>query len=302
MEIEQFSNTIATLVTNGFHIHKIDRLSPKDVIINARKYDRLGAEVRYSIMFSNDNHETALIESLNKISIAYNSHPIYVNDNYTTTDFSSHTQKSFFDFFGGIINTGLTLIPDLPTILNELGHNRLPTSLSGNPEDLHELYVAECLQFILQSPTRRYGQERAFESLPDGIVLGKGFMILVDSKAYSSGFSFQADDIKRFEFYVEDFNNRYSQFFGRVFTFLVVSGNFTDSGKSIQGRSEELYKKCGCKLSCLASKVLGDIVQLIQQKPRERTSIKWENILINQQIEMKYVNQEIKRIQKDKIH
>ncbi|WP_439483990.1 restriction endonuclease FokI C-terminal domain-containing protein [Cyclobacterium plantarum] len=302
MEIEQFSNTIATLLTNGFHIHKINRFSPDNVIVNARKYDRLGAEVRYSVMFSNDNQETAIIESLKKICEAYNSHPIYVNDNYVIKGITSHTQKSFFDFFGGIITIGLTLIPNLATILNELGHNRLPTSLSGDPEDLHELYVAECLQFILESPTRRYGQERAFESLPDGIVLGKGFMILMDSKAYSRGFSFQADDIKRFASYVEDFNSRYSQFFGRVFTFLVVSGNFTDSKKSIQGRSEELYKKCGCKLSCLTSKVLGDIVQLMQQKPRERTSINWENILINQQIEMKHVNQEIKRIQKDKIH
>ena len=298
----QISNTIATLLTNGFHIHKIDRLSPENIIINARKYDRLGAEVRYSIMFSNDKHETAIIESLNRVSKSYDSHPIYVNDYYTLKDVSSHSQKSFFDFFGGIINTGLTLIPDLPTILNELGHNRLPTLLSGDPEDLHELYVAECLQFILESPTRRYGQERSFESLPDGIVLGKGFMILVDSKAYSNGFSFRADDIKRFTSYVDDFNNRYAQLFGRVFTFLVVSGSFTDSQKSIQGRSEELYRNCGCKISCLISKVLADIVQLLQQKPQIRTSINWKNIFINQQIEMKHVNQEIRRIQKDNIH
>lgn len=302
MEKEQFLNTIATLVTNGFHIHRIDRLSPGNVIINTRKYDRLGAEVKYSIMFSNDNQETALIESLNKISKAYNSHPIYVNDNYSVKELSSHTQKSFFDFFGGLINTGLMLIPELPTILNELGHNRLPISLIGDPEDLHELYVAECLQFILESPTRRYGQERVFESLPDGIVLGKTFMILVDSKAYTHGFSFQADDIKRFTSYVVDFNNRYSQYFGRVFTFLVVSGNFTDSDKSILGRSDELYKNCGCKLSCLTSKLLGDIVQLMQQNHQERSSIIWENILINQRIEMKHVNQELRRIQKDKIH
>ncbi len=302
MEKEQFLNLIATLVTNGFHIHKIDRLSPENVIINARKYDRLGAEVRYSIMFSEDYRETALVESLKKISTAYGSHSLYVNDNYILEHISSYSQKNFFDFFGGIVNTGLTLIPDLPTILNELGHNRLPGTLKGDPEDLHELYIAECLQLILESPTRRYGQERAFESLPDGVVIGKNFMVLIDSKAYAKGFPFQADDMKRFASYVEDFNNRYSQYLGRVFTFLVVSGSFPDSEKSINGRSDELYKMCGCKLSYLTSLELGNIVQLLQKLPQERSSLNWQNILINQQIEMKHIKQEIKKIQKDKMH
>lgn len=289
-------------MTNGFQIHKIDRISPENIIINARKYDRLGAEVRYSIMFSEDEHETAPVESLKNISRSYDSHPIYVNDNYLLKDVGSYSQTEFFNFFGGIVNTGLTLIPGLTTILNELGHNRLPEILTGEPEDLHELYVAECLQFILQSPTRRYGKARAFESLPDSVVLGRNFLILVDSKAYSKGFAYHADDIKRFASYVEDFNTRYSQYLGRVFTFLVVSGSFLDSDKSIIGRSEELYKLCGCKLSCLTSSELGEIVKHLQKIPQERSSLDWQNIFVNQKIEMRHVSNELLRIKKDRVH
>src|SRR5262249_52968181 len=156
---------------------------------------------------------------------------------------NTYTRDEFFGFFGGIINTGLILIPNLPQILDQLGHNKLPNGLTGDPDDLQELYVKECLQFIMESPTRRYGIDRCFESLPDGVVLSKeGFMLLFDSKSYSKGFSFEADDIKRFKSYVEDFRHRYSGLFGNILSFVVVTGEFKDSAGAIAGRSNELYR------------------------------------------------------------
>src|SRR5690606_30053412 len=140
-------------------------------------------------------------------------------------------------------------------------------------------------------------------SLPDGVVLGKDkYMILLDSKAYTKGFDFSADDIKRFSSYISDFNERYGQFFGSIFSFIVVSGKFNDSIGSIQKRSKELYNLSNCRLSCIESKVLGEIVELLRTKPKIRNSINWKNIFTETIIEKKYVQSEIKRIDKDKIH
>jgi hypothetical protein len=204
--------------------------------------------------------------------------------------------------FGGIINTGLVLIPRLSDILDSLGHNSVPSELSGKADDLHEMYVKECLQFVMESPTRRYGMDRSFESLPDAAVLCKdGFMLLVDSKAYSNGYSFSADDLKRYKSYVEDFRMRYSQFLGPVFSFVVVSGHFIDSNDSIQNRSDEFYKICQCKISCIESKEVGIITEFLRKSPAIRSAINWKNIFSELIISNKTIETEISRIKKDSI-
>ena len=47
------SEIIITLVTNGFIIDKTERFPTDNLILNIKKYDKLGAEVRYSILFTN---------------------------------------------------------------------------------------------------------------------------------------------------------------------------------------------------------------------------------------------------------
>jgi hypothetical protein len=299
----EFSNIIATLVINGFHINHVDRFPSDNSIINTYKYDKLGAEIRYSILFSEDKTETAILTTLTKIAKNYGSKPLLISDYLTTSDITIYSVKQFFDFFGGIVNTGLILIPNLSDILDILGHNKLPSGLVGDPDNLLELYTSECFQFIFESPTRRYGSDRLFTKLPDGIILCKNkFMILFDSKAYKDGFDISSDDINRFAFYVNDFNNRYANYFGYIFSFVIVSGHFNASEKSISNRSAELYQLCNCKISTINCKELGNIVQLTQSYPDIKGSIDWKNIFSNVIIESKYVQQEINRINKDKIY
>jgi hypothetical protein len=303
MTTTEFSNIISTLVINGFHIKQVERFSATNPIVHTYKYDKLGAEIRYSILFSEDKTETAILQTLEKTAKSFNAQPILVNDHFSTDKFKSHTTKKFFDFFGGMVNTGLILIPNLSGILHELGHNKLPTGLTGEPEDLLELYSSECFQYIFESPTRRYGSDRLFEKLPDGLVLCKNhFMILFDAKAYKDGFEFDSKTMNSLKFYVDDRSNNYSSYFGNIFSFIVVSGHFNDSETSLQNRSDELYNLCNCKISCIKSKELGDIVQLLKNNPDIRGSIQWKNIFSNVVAETKYVQQEIKRIQKDKVH
>lgn len=297
-----FGDIISTLVTNSFHIFKVERVPGNNTIINTYKFDNLGAEIRYSILFTNHSEATTIIKFLSKFAKQYDSLPIIVGENIETDECKCYTNADFYKILGGYVSLGLILIPNLKDILNELGHNKLPVGLSGEPNDLHEIFIAECMQFIMSSPTRRYGKDRLFESLPDGIILGKdGYMVLLDSKAYSKGFEFSADDIKRFSSYISDFNERYSQFFGSIFTFIVVSGKFNDSSASIQKRSDELYKLSNCKLTCLESKELGEIVELLKIKPKTRFSINWKNIFTEVIVKVESVEAEIKRIEKDKI-
>jgi nucleoside diphosphate kinase len=299
----EFGNIISTLITSGFHISKVERVSGNNQIINAYKFDRLGAQIRYSLLFSELSETDTLIKYLQKIAKRYNSLPIIISDKIKTTECQSYTNDEFYKTLGGYVNTGIILIPNLSVILNDLGHNNLPLGLTGEPDDLHEIYIAECLQFIMSSPTKRYGIDRLFESLPDGVVLGKDkYMILLDSKAYSKGFDFSSDDIKRFASYISDFSQRYSSFFGSIFSFVVVSGEFNDSINSIENRSEELYKLSNCRISCIESKILGEIVELIKSRPEIRLSINWKNIFTETMVETKHVLKEIKRIEKDKIH
>jgi len=303
MTKEEISNIVSTLITNGFLVDQSERFPNGNIIFNILKLDKLGATVKYSILFTKDKNESQLTNSLLTLSKAFVATPLIVSDNFTSASCKSYNFQKFYDFFGGIVNTGLILIPNLPDILEELGMNKVPPVLQGDAFDLHEIYVKECLQFILQSPTRRYGKERLFESIPDGIIVCKNaMMILYDSKAYSNGFDFKADDIKRFASYVEEFNHRYSHFLGKVFTFIVVSGKFNSTVKAIANRSKELYQKCNCKLSCITSRELGSIVQLLQKEPDFCTSILWKNIFSELIIDTILIQKEIMRVKKDNLN
>lgn len=303
MQKEELSNLICTLTINGFHLGKVERLSPDNVILNCHKFDKLGGTANYILLLSDDKTESSSCDTLAKMaSHDKKAKAILINNCFESTRFDTHTKEKFFEFLGGMVNTGLILIPNLPDILDQLGHNKVPTGLAGRADDLHELYIKECLQFVMNSPVRRYGIDRAFQKLPDGVVLGKDrILIPIDSKAYTSGYGISADDIKRYAFYCNDFRQRYSNDFGPVYSFLVVTGSLLDSEEAIANRSSELYNECGVKLNCVESKVLGLIVEALKNEPQFKSALNWKNVFLNPKIELKQFNKELDRIKKDKI-
>lgn len=303
MSTKEFSDTIATLILNGFHVSTVDRLSPTNIIVNCYRLDKLGAIARYSILFSDDPLESASCELLIKIATdREHSKPLLVSERYSTKACDSYSTAEFFDFFGGVVNTGLVLIPGLPGILQKLGLNELPAGLSGKPNDLHELYVKECLQFVMDSPARRYGSDRLFQKLPDAIVLGRDQLLLpLDSKSYSGGYSISSDDINRYAFYVNDFNKRYSGYVGKAFAFVIVTGTISDSEQSIQNRSQELYIQCGATICCLDSQTLGEFVELLINEPWIKSAIDWRKLFVKVKLTLSDFRQEVARVKKDKI-
>jgi len=43
--------------------------------------------------------------------------------------------SEFYNILGGEVRTDRILVPNLSNIMDELGHNRLPPSFSGKPDD-----------------------------------------------------------------------------------------------------------------------------------------------------------------------
>jgi len=300
---ETLANVITTLVVNGFNMQRVERFPDDTHILDIYRFDKLGGRIDYSLLLTSDTHETAIVDTLIRNAGRSNATPLVISDTLATDKCKCYKIKDFFGMFGGLVNTGLILIPSLDDILESLGHNKVYPGLVGDADDLHELYVNECLQYMLQSPTRRYGSDRLFEKVPDAVVLSKErFMVLVDSKAYSKGFEVKADDMLRFKGYVEDFRERYSHVFGSIQTFLVVSGHFQDSERALRGRSDELYGTCGCKLSYANSAELGRIVKVLNDLGDGSQSIIWRGLLTNLFITKDLVDEEIKRIKKDSLH
>lgn len=298
---EDLISFLSTLIVNDFQFQSINRISKGSSIINASKTDKLGAKILYSILVNTANGSQSLVQNLLNTSRSLNSTPLIVSNSLYVDDCKTLSFEEFSSLIGGFVNTGLILIPSLVEIMDDLGYNKLPKGLEGQPDKLLEIYVKECLQYLMVSPVKRFGSNRAFESVPDGIVLGKNqFTILFDAKAYGDGFSFTADDIERFAKYVNDFNHRYQPYI-TVFYFLVVSGRFNDSETSIVNRSDALFNKCRAKISCVESGELAKIVKTVSKQPLRRNAMVWSNVLQNPVLTEKSTLQELKRIEKDQI-
>lgn len=298
----ELKDTVISLLLNGFHIDKVERVTSSTFILNFHKYDNLGAKIDYSLLLCNKDLKGSYLSTLDTYSSKQNATKIVVSKENPPDDVLSFTPEGFFNSIGGYIDTGLILIPQLHEFLQKLGHNKLPEELSGSPDDLLELYSKSCLQYILNSKGVHYGTDRLFESLPDGVILGKDKMIIqFDSKAYSGGFKFSADDIKRFARYIQEFNSKYENLLGSVFTFLVISGHFEDSERSLNRRSKELYSLCQTNLSVLNCEELASITTIIKNNPECRNSINWHNIFSEMIIESSLIEEQIDQIKKDKI-
>ncbi len=300
MKNHNLKDFLITLIMNGFHISSVNKITPNSTIVDAIKHDTFGASIRYSFLHSNEKITPQIEQNVEINAAGLGSTPVFINDNYHSATYKHHKIIDFYKLMGGIVNTGLILVRNIEEILQDLGMNKLPQDLQGNPDELLETYVKEVLQYLLDSPARRYGSDRLFESVPDGLLIGRNNTpLLFDAKAYEHGYKFSADDIKRFASYVNDFNCRYETTLGKIFSFIVVSGEFKDSVDSINGRAENLYKLCRTNLSCISSKELGAIVNLVRDNHSRRNSVDWKDIFSKRVITVDLVKKELERSVKD---
>jgi len=210
--------------------------------------------------------------------------------------------SEFFALLGGEAKVDRILRADLKSTMIELGHNRLPAGFIGTADDLLEDYSKECFQFLFECPVRRYGQERKFEKRPDGLALGRrGMNFFYDSKAYGDRFHPTADDIRRFASYVDDFNNAYAAYVGRISTFIVISGSFSTDRNAILEKSNDLFAMCHTPLSFIAAGDLAEMVQLSCSAGRARGALDWKRVLVPGLVQISRLRSELSKVDKDRI-
>lgn len=267
------------LVGNGF---KIVSVTPQPnyhlFLIDGR--DVFGAANRRHIAVASGNFSGADIGWLEKIEDRTKAPVVLVGEESPKTKLVFLTHDQFKDRLGGSILSLLPLDPDYEDRLVKLGRNELPSGLLGDPSDLFEEYVHAGLQFLLGTRVVRFGQERRFEKLADGISVGDSAPILLyDAKAYAKGYEVTAESIRQFSSYVKDYDARYGSRVGRAFAFPVISGEFVNGTESMVNKNADMRAEAGNVGLCfLRASDLAGIVRLAATRPLLRKSVDWKRL------------------------
>ena len=292
---------IKTLIANGFHLNTIRRISAGKAILNVHKFDLFETKINYSLLYSPKPPPLSVVSTFLSQAKRNHSNPIGIGS-INQPSLKSFPIKTFFKMLGGEVNSSLVVNRNIESILNTLGRNKLPLRMEGKPDDLLEEHVTQCLQYLLNHPARRYGQDRRFESLPDGIAIGPNDIVLqFDTKAYSQGFSFELDDIKRFASYINDYHQKYESYLGRMFSFLVVTSVFNQSMKTLEGKSNALYEMCQIKLCCLEARELARMVKCFIGKNQFKSSVNWKKVFSELKPTCNALKKQVRQLEFDKI-
>jgi hypothetical protein len=298
------ASIVRTLLVNGYVIDAFDHPAMETYLIRLRKRDLLGAEARVLLLFSK-TLPTGLMDRLAKESEQTRSTPIVVSlvsPLPVPAGVVQYSIDEFFDMLGGAILTDRVFDPGLPTTLDRLGHNELPLGFAGKPDDLLEAYCKDCIQFLLECPVSRYGQERRFERLPDGLALGRNqFNVYFDAKAYASAFHPSADDIRRFSDYVKAFNQQYKRYVGALSVFAVISGSFSTDKAAIQQKADDFLAETSTPLCLIKAADLANSVLMIRPLAHYRGAINWKRILVPEVYDIAQLKRELERVEKDAI-
>jgi hypothetical protein len=274
------STIVRTLVGSGFEVTNVAR-KPSCLVFHARRRDELGVNTNYLLAFSGENRLSQTdIDGLRAAAQYHSASLVVVGDAHDSGagDLSVISPEDFIQRLGGAVSSYLPLEPSYSEHLATLGHNELPEGFEGSADDLFEEYVHVGLQFLLQKRVVRYGQDRRFEALPDGVVLSsEQLLLLYDCKAAAEGYDVSRNSIRQFADYVRGFHRRYERYIGRVHAFLVISG-FFQSPDTLDERSRDLVAECQVPLAFLTAEEMGKIIQMLVKRPAYRQSLEWRRI------------------------
>ncbi|MCW5941793.1 MAG: hypothetical protein KIS66_06160 [Fimbriimonadaceae bacterium] len=298
------ARVIRALVGSGFTVLE-GRTRSNYFECYCERFDLFGVRVRYLVILTdqclNGADAASIASRAKQDAIA----PVIVSDVVQAEIFDGSpllTVDQFTDRLGGPILSMLPFQPPFADRLGQLGVNVLPAGLVGEPDTLFEEYVHAGLQFLIGGRVIKYGQERLFEAVPDGVAINQGApLLLYDAKAYKEGYEVTADAIRQFSDYVRSFHRKYEASLGRLTAFVVVSGKFADSELSLQDRSHNFLADSGISLSFLTAATLGEIVNILSGQPLFRRSINWAKILTRPTILAKDVSAQVKDLGKDAV-
>jgi hypothetical protein len=298
----ELPNLIRTIFAAGFELIRAET-KPNYVALWLEREDEFGNAVKYLLAYAGNNCiSVADCAALQKLALHHASLLVVVGSN---TDLGANVRvlspSKFFGRMGGVVSSVLPLEPDFGTQLVMLGKNELPSVLRGQADDWFEAYVHAALQFLLRGRVIRYGQNRKFEAVPDGVMLHSGIpAILYDAKAARDTYEFNQTAIRQFGDYVERFHERYEKYVGRLYAFVAVSHAF-QGDDVLQNRSNELYAKCGVPLVCLTADCLASTVSLFADCPIFRGLIDWKAIFTPPLVRFEKVREAVEARRRDGI-
>lgn len=291
-----------TLISAGFVVTNFSR-KPSYIAFHAFRSDELGVKTKYLIAFAGQNKFSQTDFTALRKSAKYRSESLVIIgeiEAQVDEDVPVILPDTFLQRLGGAVSSYLPLEPFYHKHLEILGRNRLPEGLTGKADDLFEQYVYVGLLFLLQQRVVRYGQDRLFESLPDGIALGGNILLLYDCKAADEGYEISSNSMRQFADYVNTFHGRYQNYVGRVNSFLVISG-FFQRPDTLDDRSRELISTCGVPLSFLTAKDMGNIIKSLVENPVFRQTIDWKRFFSGGLVNLKTIIKDLNRRRKDGI-
>jgi hypothetical protein len=246
----------------------------------ATRIDDLGVHLRYVIGVFDANVSEGPLRAMKQSADYHQASLVTVADD-VTDQAPSMSWSDLVARFGGVIPSLLPLERGYLARLRMLGTNRRPPDLAeGAVDRLYEAYVGASLEFLLGSRVIRYGSERLFEPVPDGVLLPSTdrVAILYDAKAADPAFTVSRDDVRRFGDYVRRFDESYRVHVGPARSMVVVSSEFSQDRASRMAYSNQLQADVGVPMSFLRSDELAEITTLLGAKPWMRTAIRWREI------------------------
>ncbi len=293
---------VRTLLCNGYSLRKAKR-TESYIILHTVKHDIFGMPVKYSFVFFNVFLAVSIIKTIKQVTDNEHSNLIFVGIQ-KIEGYISYTWQDFFARIGGAITNTIVFDPNIKSIVCQLGHNALPDGLLGNPDTLFEELIHQILKFIIIEPVTKYGQNRRFEPITDGVVFldkERQQVALYDCKAYKDGYDISLESIRCFADYIKEFDDKYNKYGIKVYSFLVISGTIKNDKSSLEKRRQELYKKAKVQLVAMSAEQITNTVSILLQNITIRKAINWMNIFANTNYNSNLVKKSIQEIKKDGI-
>lgn len=296
----RLSTAVRTLLVGGFTLDSVIR-NPGYAVLLMRRQDEFGALQSYAFAITADRPMTSTEIATAVITAEYHRSQLVVVGT-SCTDVASMEWDRFLNLFGGPIYSSSPLEAGFGEQLVELGYNRVPSGLIGRADDLFEAYVHSALEFVFAGRVIRYGQERRFEVRPDGIALPNDrFRALYDAKAYADGYPVDANSVRQFRSYVDDFTARYQPFLQRLHAFIVISDKFAQGEEALRERHQEFIGATGVPLSFLRADTLAQVLSLATQYPAARRSVDWARVFAAPIVSLERVRAELTAVRRDGI-
>jgi hypothetical protein len=298
---EALGTAVRTLLSAGLLVDSAHR-KPEYLAVSCHRTDEFGIAIPYLVVLGDVDLSLAAVSAARQHAEHEGAHLVVVSDDYVG-EVPALTWSVFLARLGGPLRSWLPLEDTFNERLLKLGHNELPPGLTGTPNTLFEEYVLAGLQFMVGNRVIRYGQNRLFERVPDGV----GFagdppsFFAYDAKAAEHGYVLDIDALRQFGEYVQTFNRRYRSHLGTIHSFLVVSGHFDMTAEAKQTRADEMYAAVATRLSFMTASAMGGICQLLRANPVYRSVLPWRDIFSRLDVEVEAVKRALEAVKRDQV-